>query len=300
MSTYGLLYDARYVLTWVDPPARSYQMSVPPGDYDVVARFDRDPLSAAGHLVCPSINCGPTMTRAGLVTCRTADCQPVLAAVHVDAGQGVTAIDVGGWGSLNALDVLWNVDQHGAPGPITRERPTPGATPSSPAQVPVRLMPPASSDALPVEFGLPYEYDLNEMIGRIDLPAGWRQVANPARAVDSISTVDFSNQAVRSPLALGDGGIWLNVQTHYYSCWPVSLVGETATATVTTNQGPATFYFEDPHSAQGRQPYSGYALTGARSWGARGGCLVFRFTAPSEPVLDADLPSFLAIVEQAK
>ena len=287
-------------MTWVDPPARSYQMSVPPGDYNVVARFDSDPLSSAGHLVCESINCGPTMTRAGFVTCRTADCQPVLVAVHVDSGQGVTGVDVGGWGSLHALDLLWSVDEHGAPGPITRERQTPGVSPSPPPQFPTRLLPPASSDALPVQFGLPFEYDLNNMIGRIHLPAGWWQIANPARAVDSLSTVDFSNHSVRSPLDLGDGGVWLNVQTHYYACWAMSLVGETSTGTVTTSQGPAPFYFEDPHSPQGRQPYSGYAFTGATSWGANGGCLVFRFTVPSEQALEANLPTFLAIIEHAK
>lgn len=300
VSTYDWLADPRYVMAWVDPPAHTYSLSVPPGEYQVVARLDSDPVSSAGHLVCQSISCGPTMTRAGFVTCHTADCQPVLVNVSVASGQSVGGVDIGGWGSLNALGLLWTVDEFGAPGPITYSPPTARVTPSPSPQLPFRELPPPASDALFAEYGLPVEPGVYNVAPHLHLPVSWQEIANPAQAVNLDWTADFSNEHVRSPLGLDDGGVWLSVRTHYSSCWGTANVDVTAKATLVTDRGAGTFVFEDPHSPLGAQPYRGYAFEGTVPWGYEAsGCLEFRFTTSSEQTLAANLPTFVEIVRRA-
>ena len=285
-------FDIRYAMTKVTPPARSYQMTVPPGVYEVVARLDSDPLSSAGYLTCTSSSCAPVMTRAGYVECRSLDCQPVLAQVDVSPGQSVTHIDVGGWGSLHALDQLWRLDEFGVPGPIKYiGPPSPGTTPTPEPQLPTRQLPPASSESLPSVFSLPNV--------QVHLPAGWRAVPNPAQAVDQSGMRDFANQAARDSLSLDGDGVWLTVGADIYGCPPLKTHGGTARATFDTPHGLAYFYLEDPHSPVGGQPFSGYAFFGTRIT-AGPTCFVFRFTAPTNQARETALPTFIEIVGQAQ
>ena len=289
---------SRYAMTKVTPPARTYQLAVPPGTYQVVARLDSDPLSSAGYLTCVSGSCQPVMTRAGYVTCRSLDCQPVLTNVRVEASQEVDHIDVGGWGSLYALDTLWALDEGGAPGPIAYVPPSPGARPSPQPQPALRQMPAPAPDVLPLEFGVPTDFDVKLIDARLHLPAGWRQIANPAEGVAQSIRRDFANQPVRSALALEADGVWLTAAVTG-SCGTPRLVDATARAVVSTPNGSADFFFEDPHSSVGQQPYSGFAFMGIRPLAADL-CLTFRFTSSSEQAREKNLPTFLAIVQQAE
>src|SRR4029077_12952029 len=135
-------------------------------------------LSAAGYLSCTKSGCLPVMTRAGYVTCRSVDCQPDLVHVRVDGGSNVSGADVGGWGSLQAADLLWTLDEYGIPGPIYGPL-SPGVKPSPRPLPPVRQLPAASRDDLPVAYGVPEEYDVQIVEARLHLPSGWRQVNNP-------------------------------------------------------------------------------------------------------------------------
>lgn len=289
-------FDTRYVMTRVTPPAQSYQLSVPPGDYLVVARLDSDPLSAAGYLECSTRDCEPVMSRAGYVSCQTIACQPTLKPVRVNAGQGITRADLWDWGSLYALDRLWWLDEAGAPGPFS----TYGAsaarmTPSPSPQLPVRLLPSPSTQPLSSEFDIPYEYQPNSVAVRLHLPSGWHAIANPARLVDSTAVRDFANQQVRSPLSLDSGGVWLSVDSTYFGC-PSTLTAPGGTAQA--GLGAGIYYFEDPHSPVGQQPFSGYALLATMASGRE--CMIFRFTTATDQERESNLSIFVAIVQRAE
>lgn len=298
LSVYAVQNQTRYVMAKVSPPDRSFHLAVPPGFYEVVARLDSDPLSAAGYLSCTKSGCLPVMTRAGYVTCRSVDCQPDLVHVRVDGGSNVSGADVGGWGSLGAADVLWGLDEYGIPGPISNGPLAPGVTPSPRQLPPLRQLPALSSDNLPVAYGVPDEYDVQIIDARLHLPAGWRQVNNPGEATNPIDIRrDFTNENVRSPLALDAAGIWMTVSVS--SCGSFFPDDATARAFVNTPHGAGAFYFEDPRSPVGQQPFSGYAFSGSATL-ATGICTWFRFTASSDDMREASLPLFQAIVTRAE
>jgi hypothetical protein len=300
LSVYAVDRSSRYVMAKVSPPDRTFHLTVPPGYYEVVARLDSDPLSSAGYLKCATSACGPIVTRAGYLTCQSIDCQPVLVGVTVDGAQSVSGIDVGGWGSLQASDRLRRLDEFGAPGPIPYTLPTPRVTPSQAPLLPHRQLPPPSNVDLPAVFGVPDEYDVYVIAARLHLPAGWRHVPNPGEATDQYIFRDFANEAVRSPLALDGGGVWLTVNAGSICPMvsPAPPAAGTARAVMTTAHGVSTFYFDDPHSTVGQQPFSGYALTGIIALSA-GICVDLRFTAMSEQARETDLATFVAIVQGA-
>lgn len=279
-------YSVRYAMTEVDPPARTYDLSVPPGGYQVVARLDSDPLSAAGYLVCGTFNCEPVMTRAGPITCRGIDCQPYLSVVDVKPGQVVDHVNVGGWGSRYARNLLWSVDVAGTPLPEAPSIPTP-------KPLPVRFLPAASVGALPAQFEVRNVFDARIPLATLQLPADWHAIAEPAREVDNSNRQDFSNREVRSPLALPPDGIWLTVDfTDNVGCtWLASPY-----ATAQAGFDGTTLYFEGPRSAVGAQPFSGYAVVALKRATP---CLLLRFTASSSESLESSLPTVLAIVQQA-
>jgi len=298
LSVYAVQSPTRYAMAKVSPPDRSFHLTVPPGFYEVVARLDSDPLSAAGYLSCTKSGCLPVMTRAGYVTCRSVDCQPVLVHVRVDGGTNVSGADVGGWGSLQAADLLWSVDEYGIPGPTNNGPPASGVMPSPTPLPPLRQLPAQSSDGLPVAYDVPEEYDVQLVEARLHLPAGWRQVNNPGEATNpSDIRRDFTNENVRSPLALDAAWIWMTVSVS--SCGSLVPDDATARAFVSTPRGSGLFYFEDPRSPVGQQPFSGYAFSGSATL-ATGICMWFRFTASSDDLREADLPMFQAIVARAE
>ena len=302
LSVYAVESNSRYVMAKVSPPGRTFHLTVPPGYYEVVARLDSDPLSAAGYLKCVSNGCSPIVTRAGYVTCQSVDCQPVLVSVLVDGGTNISGVDVGGWGSLQALDRLWRIDEFGAPGPIDYKLPTPGVTPSVAPLLPLRQLPAPSSVDLAAVFAVPDQTDVKVIDARVHLPGGWSQVSNPGEeATDLFMYRDFANQKVRSPLALDGGGVWLTVSAGPTCLAPAQAppTAGTARAMVSTPGGFSTFYFNDPHSTVGQQPFSGYAFSGDRSL-SYGTCVSFFFTAMSDQARESYLPTFLAIVQQAE
>lgn len=170
----------------VTPPAKSYHLDVPPGGYVVAARLDSDPLSAAGHLVCPSgMDCAPVISRAGYFPCRSVSCQPVLAPVRVEAGQGVAHVDIGDWGSLYALDRVWWLDEYGAPGPFPTVAASAARVSPSPARpLPFRNLPLPSTEPFTSEFDVPNGFVTTSLAIRLHLPGGWHSIPNPAQVVE--------------------------------------------------------------------------------------------------------------------
>lgn len=284
-------YDVRYVMTEVDPPARTYQLSVPPGQYQVVARLDSDPLSAAGYLQCYSYSCSPVMTRAGELECQSLACQPALTSFYVGPGQAVSHIDVGGWGSPYALDRLWTVDEFGAPGPLTYQPVTPGTTPSASPPPPSRPLPAPSTADLPAAFDVTSLYHPTTALATVHLPEGWSAVADPAQAVREWARRDFSDRPARTPLALAGDAAWLTVETT--DSGPCAWT-HPAALTAQVQLGPARLYFENPHSPVGVQPFSGYSVVALKPGRS---CIVLRFTSPTEQTREASLPTFLAIIQ---
>jgi hypothetical protein len=132
----------------------------------------------------------------------------------------------------------------------------------------------------------------------VHLPPGWRLVPNPGEVVNpNYIRRDFANEPVRSSLSLDGNGVWMTVSLGYM-CGSRPAVDGTAQAVVSTPEGPASlFYFEDPHSPVGEQPFSGYAFSGSRPLGDL--CMTFRFTSSSDSSREQNLPTFIAIVQQA-
>lgn len=291
--TTTLGFDVRYVMTEVDPPSKTYDLTVPPGTYEVVARLDSDPLSGAGNLQCYSDQCSPVMTRAGFLNCQSPACQPELVDVLVEPSQSVTHVDVGGWGSLNALALLWRLDEFGAPGPIAYQRPTPNVTPSARPVLPLRDLPQTSTEVLPTEFDLKADYS-RAVMARLHLPAGWHAIAKPARSELIDPAQDFTNREAMSPLALGVDGIWVTAAV--FADWACASPA-TPDGTARANLGVADLYFEDPHSPVGIQPYSGYSVMVIKHLAS---CLVMRFTTSTADLREANLPMILAIVQSAE
>ena len=281
-------FDIRYVMTRVQQAATTYHMSLPPGQYQFVARMDSEPLSGAGYLQCYSSACSPVMTRSGFVTCQSLDCQPALTYLSVYAGQSYGGIDIGGWGSLAALDRLWTLDEYGAP--YSAGAVPAGVTPSPAPAIPTRQIPEASTEALTSTFTVHNSYGgTPQVVATLHLPAGWRQVLNPGRAFSDSVTEDFTNQDARSSLSLAAGGLWLTIATSGLACPRLTDADVTARAFL---RGIA-LYFEDPHSAVGVQPFSGYSFVALVPDVP---CVVMRFTAQTAQEREAEIPTFLAIV----
>lgn len=89
-----------YLVSYLEPPATKYQIEAPPGDYQVVARSDTDPLSVGGY-----------------ITCSTAACAPYLTVLRLNAGRNMSGVDIAAWGSRYAAQLLLHIDVFGLPIP---------------------------------------------------------------------------------------------------------------------------------------------------------------------------------------
>ena len=277
-----------YVMTRVAPPASTYELTVPPGDYSVVARLDGDPLSGAGYT--QNLSCRNTSVCYHI---------PRLAGVRVDAKHSLTNIDVGDWGTLYAVGVLWNLDRFGSPMSVPNDAPPSAGASTPPTSLPYRELPAASQAALPAEHDLPAVNQSSTVGVRLYLPATWYQVRYPALAIDRAPfTHDFANQNAGSPLLLDATGVWLTVAENVGVCRLLTSATATTNARVITSQGTATFYFQDPIGPSGGQPFKGYGFAGMVQF--QRGCINFIFLGVTTAARDSNLAVFEAIVQQAQ
>ncbi len=257
---------AFYAMTRVTAPATTYQIDVPPGDYSVVARFDSDPLSAAGYP----------------------------ASVQVNAAQSNAHIDISNWGSLAAVDILWRIDTFGSPMSLASATPSAALT-ASPSPLPIRKRPQGPTPALPVWLNLA-SYSHTTYAIHLDLPPGWNHVHQAAQP-GPYQPYYFVSENVQSPLSLDAHGVLLVVQER--DCFPLKIPGVSAEASFfNTQQGMAHFYFVDRSAPVGRQPFAGSEYLGTKE--DSGSCLYFKFAGATASARDSNLVLFDQIVFQAR
>ena len=266
----GIDGRARYLMQRVDAGITTFDLSVPPGYYYVVARRDGDPLRGAGatfELQCRS-SCGGN---AGNNT---------LEIVQVYSKQVVTNLTLGDWGAEDNLRTLFEIDVHGAP--LTLH-------PAAERSVPIRHLPSPSTDlALQIQRpGLGYS---------LRLPASWSRITPPTNIDDDF----YSNQQVASPVQMDANGVWLTVRSYLSSACPsVDWRYPTAKASVPMQDGhQEVFYFENPSGPLGGQPFAGYVFRGG--WPGFGNCLAFIFTGASQAALESNLSEITAILTNAR
>jgi hypothetical protein len=264
-----------YLLTRITPPASTYTIAVPPGDYWVVARLDSDPLSAAGYLH-----------------------NALLTQLRVNASQNLTNIDIAGWGSSDAESVILRIDAVGYPLSAASDASPSAVAPSSPTPLPVRQRPQGPTPPLPKEVDLPaYEVGNNTHI-RLDLPTDWYEMPSPVQSPNFSATYYFVNEDVRSPLLLDAKGVFM-VFREIGGCSELNPAGASAQASFfITQQGMANFYFRDAVAPTGGQPFQGSEYFGTKDLGSA--CFFFKFSGGSGLARDSNLRLFDQIIFQAR
>jgi hypothetical protein len=271
-------YSLHFVLTRVPAGQSTYEISVAPGFYRIVARLDADPASAAGDLLtiqCPTPGFEP-------------DCgQPTLKAVRVDSQKPTLGADIADWGNPYAMYVLRNLDLYGV------------AIDASPPSVPAfqqRFIPQTPAPAL--------DQQIDTGLGvRLALPGSWSSVQVPIidRTVSENGAERyFANENVRSPLALDSNGVWLSVI--WDDTAPCSFPSPrfiSAGAQVARPESTGWFYFGEPDGPTQVQPFKGYSVMGG--FRLRGdACMDFVFETSTSAARDANLPLFAAIAMNAQ
>jgi hypothetical protein len=277
-------YAPAYAVTRVLPPSTTYQLSVPPGFYFVVARLDSDPASSAGHFM--NLKCGAAV----------AGCSPptYLPEVRVDSQKLVNGVDVGDWGNPYALYELWQVDLFGEPFAVDASGNQSFRTAPSLGLVPSRTVPTSPAPVLAAQ------HDTGIGI-QLALPAGWQRIESPvpASAHPIVNEADFASEPVGAPLELDPRGVWLEVRWDgFLPCDPPYPLTATGRATIFSSYGLGDFYFRDPDQAPGGQPLKGYTLMGGMR--LTQGCMGFIFVGASMTARDSNLATFAAIVKQAR
>lgn len=174
-----------YLVTYLEPPATNYQIEAPPGDYQVVARFDTDPLSVGGY-----------------ITCSTAACTPNLTVLRLNTGRNMSGVDIAGWGSRHAAQLLLHIDLFGLPIPspeLSSPSQTVQDTTPTPSPLPVRERPHGPTPALPAPHEFPsYYFQSSHLTIRVDLPSDWHEIQEPLPSPTD-TTYYFVNEDVQSP-----------------------------------------------------------------------------------------------------
>lgn len=277
ISTSDRRYNLHYVLARVAAGQGSYEMSLAPGYYRVVARLDDDPASAAGHLStiqCPTPGFEP-------------DCgQPNLPPVRVDSQKPTLGVDIAGWGNPYAMYVMRNIDLYGA---------AIGQSPalSTPFQQRTILASPA-----------PLGQRIDTGIGvLVDLPTSWFTVQVPIidRTVSENGAERyFANENVRSPLALDSNGVWLSVIWDDTSpCSFPSPSSISAGTYILRAGGAGWFYFGEPAGPTQIQPFRGYSVMGGFTMIPQR-CMDFVFETSTNAAREANLPLFKEILQDAE
>jgi hypothetical protein len=268
-----------YFITRIGPPASSYEIGLPPGDYALVARLDSDPLSAGGY-----------------ITCHSSACTPFLTSVRLNAGQALTHIDIANWGSSYGASAIWGVDMFGSMMSVPATSSASATTATSPMALPVRQRPQGPTPPLPAERELPSIYQGNDMRIRLDLPANWYEIDGPAQPLADASIYYFANEEVKSPLSLDANGVVMLLEDF---CPPINVSNLSAQASFfNTQQGVAHFYFLDRDGPAAGQPFEGFEYLGTKVGSP--GCLFFEFAGATRMARDSNLVTFDQIVFQAR
>jgi hypothetical protein len=263
----------RYTMTRVEPPNSTYSLTVPPGYYFVIARFDSDLLQFGGH------------TEHVRDKLRNSN----LSEIRVNAQQHVGGIDIGDWGTADSRERGWWIDVYGLP-LIDASQPSPSVTAAPFRQFPVGQDPVLSGKYAGAFFG-----------GRVafTLPIGWREVEAPSRSISSYSAF-YANESVASPINLDDNGVWLTIEKGGYACPIPDSRFVVATTSVTMIDGSETFYFEDPPAKLGPQPFAGYTMLGGAVHTGGQSCIQFIFKAVTRPAMESNLAILISFLHSVR
>jgi hypothetical protein len=258
----------RYAMTRVEPPASTYSLSVPPGFYYVIARFDSEPNSFGGYTYGVEYQ-QHNKANAGLAT------------VAVSTEELVGGIDIGDWGSQDSGVRGWWLDVDGLPliDPL-QPSPDPNAIPGR--QLPAGMPSSLSTTYTDTGFGV-----------HIPVPTGWHEIKAPGLAW---SSAFFANESVVSPVNLDAKGVWLSVLYGGYRCPYPDLRFVVATTAVTVMGGLETFSFEDPPPQVTAQPFGGYGLSGAALPAPGKQCLQLIFKGATRAALESNLPTIASLL----
>ena len=109
-----------------------------------------------------------------------------------------------------------------------------------------------------------------------------------------VHNVYVANEAVTSPQALDSNGVFLRVTWGAFACVNPDWRFVVSQTQVAMEPGVETFYFEDPPSGAGPQPFTGYGLFGeAPSFGY---CMEFSLRGVTRSALESNLATFAGIL----
>jgi hypothetical protein len=261
----------RYAMTRVDTASPTYSLTVPTGYYNVIARFDSEPLQFGGYT--DHIHNG-------------VNGEYSLASVGVSAQQRVDGIDIGDWGTTRSADLGWSIDVHGLPlfDPLLPSAsPTYGTIRDSPSQPDPIL----SSNYVDTAFGV-----------HLLLPTGWIEVKAPGSYASYGAF--FANENVVSPLNLDDKGVWLSILYGGIVCPTPDWRFVVETVGVRMIDGVESFSWEDPPAIVGPQPFTGSGLFAGSMHGVGKQCVQFIFKGTTKPALESNLATFISLLHVAR
>jgi hypothetical protein len=259
-----------YAMTRVEPADATYSLTVPTGYYNVIARFDSEPLQFGGYTSHVQNN----LTEYSLVS------------VGVSAQQRVDGIDIGDWGTSESVDLGWSIDVLGLPlfDPLLPSAsPTSGTIRDSPSQPDPIL----SSNYVDTAFGV-----------HLLLPIGWTEVKPPGSYASYGAF--FANENVVSPLNLDDKGVWLSIVYGGTECPTPDWRFVVETLDVRLIDSIESFYMEDPPAIVGPQPFTGSGLFAGAMHGVGNQCVQFIFKGATKSALESNLAAFVSLLHVAR
>jgi hypothetical protein len=269
----SVLLDAtHYAMTRVELADPSYSVTVPTGYYNVIARFDSEPLQFGGYTSHIQNNMNGTYY--------------ALVSVGVSAQQRVDGIDIGDWGTRESMDLGWSIDVLGLPlfDPLLPSAsPTSGTIRDSPSQPDPIL----SSNYVNTTFGVHFL-----------LPIGWSEVTPPGSAASYGAF--FANEKVVSPLNLDDKGVWLSILYGGIQCPTPDWRFVIQTLRVRLIDSVESFYLEDPPATVGPQPFTGSGLFAGTMHGVGNQCVQFIFKGATLSALESNLAAFVGLLHVAR
>lgn len=261
---------AHYAMTRVEPSDPTYSLTVPTGYYNVIARFDSEPLRFGGYTSHVQNNVNEYR----------------LVSVGVSAQQRVDGIDIGDWGTSESVVLGWSIDVLGLPlfDPLLPSAsPTSGTIRDSPNQPDPIL----SSNYVDTAFGV-----------HLLLPIGWSEVKPPGSYASYGAF--FANENVVSPLNLDDKGVWLSIVYGGIECPTPDWRFVVETLSVRLIDSVESFYLEDPPATVGPQPFTGSGLFAGAMHGVGNQCVQFIFKGATKPALESNLAAFVSLLHVAR
>jgi hypothetical protein len=265
-----VLDATRYAMTRVDAASPTYSLTVPTGYYNLIARFDSEPLRFGGYTFNVKNNGNGA--------------DYALVSVGVSAQQRVEGIDIGSWGTRESVDLGWSIDVHGLPlfDPLL---PSASATDGAIRDSPPQPDPILSSNYVNTAFGVHFL-----------LPIGWSEVKAPGAYP---SYAFFANENVASPLQLDDKGVWLSILYGGLSCPAPDWRFVVATLRVRLTDSVESFYLEDPPAIVGPQPFTGSGLFAGATHAEGKQCVQFIFKGATKAAMESNLPALVSLLHVA-